>query len=67
MDPPGIRQEPDLLLDDPDFDLWMYISVEPDLDPVDSKGANRLMQLDLALLDRKPLGFELVRDVRSGN
>jgi hypothetical protein len=67
VDPPKSATNQELLFDDPDFDLRVDIRMQADLDPVDSEGANRLMQLDLALLDREPLGIELVGDVRSGN
>jgi len=67
LDPAGIRQNPELLLDDPDFDLGVDVGVQPDQDPVDAESANRLMELDLPLLDRESLRLELVRDVRGGN
>ena len=53
-----------LLFDDPDFDLGMDVSVEPDRYPIDSQRTNGLMQLDLPPLDSKSLCFQLVRDVR---
>jgi hypothetical protein len=52
-----------LLLDDPDFDLWMHVGVEADLHPIDAQRADRLVQLDLALLDLEALRFELVLDI----
>src|SRR5215210_829510 len=64
---PGPPQIHRLLLDDPDLDLGVHVSVESDLDPVNSKRANRLVELDLALLDRESLGFKLVRYVRGGD
>lgn len=52
-----------LLLDDPDLDLWMHVGVETDLHPIDAQRADRLMQLDLALLDLEALRFELMLDI----
>ena len=52
-----------LLLDDPNLYLGMHIRVQPDHDPVDAKRPNRLVQLDLALLDRESLGLELVGNI----
>src|SRR6266550_11107 len=55
---------PRLLLDDPDLDLRVDIRVQPNGDSINAEGANRLMQVDLTLLDLEPLGLQLVRNVR---
>jgi hypothetical protein len=52
-----------LLLDDPDFYLRVDVGVQPNQDAVDSQRSDRLVELDLAPLDLKPLRFELVRDI----
>ena len=52
-----------LLLDDPDLDLWMHVGVKTDLDPIDAERPDRLMQLDLALLDLEALRVELMLDI----
>ena len=56
-----------LRLDDPDFDLWMDVGVQSDRDAVDAESADRLMEIDLTLLDVVALSLELVGDVGSGD
>ena len=58
---------PELLLDDPDFDLRMDIGVEADRDSIDTQRADWLVQVDLALLDVEALTFELMGDVGRGH
>ena len=53
------------MLDDPDFDLGVDVGVQPDGNAVDAKGANWLVEIDLALLDLEPLRLQLVGDVGS--
>jgi len=57
------RSSNELLLDDPDLDLRVDVGVEADLHPIDAQRADRLMELDLALLDLEALRFELVLDI----
>jgi hypothetical protein len=52
-----------LLLDYPDLDLGVYIRVQPDWNSVDTKCLDRLVKLDLSLLDGEALRLELVRDI----
>jgi 4-hydroxybenzoate 3-monooxygenase len=41
----------DLLLDHPDLDLWLHVRVQPDGNAVDAERLDRLLEVDLALLD----------------
>src|SRR5688572_9523641 len=52
-----------LLLDHPNLDLGAYVRVQPDWYAEDTEGLDRVVQVDLALLDLNPLGLELVRDI----
>src|SRR5579862_2918877 len=52
-----------LCLDDPHFDFGTDIGVQADRHPIDAERTNRLVQVNLPLLDHIPLSFELVRDV----
>ena len=61
---PGPRFPYDLLLDDPDLDLGMDVGVQSDGNAIDSEGPDRLVQVDLALLDWESLRLELMRNVR---
>src|SRR5689334_25298013 len=53
-----------LLLDDPDSDFRLHIRVQADGHPVDAKGLDRLVEVDLTLLDVEALRLELLGDVR---
>src|SRR5688500_8143431 len=67
--PPSVRQAgaTSLLLDHPDLDLRAHIGVEADRDAIDAERTNRLVQVDLTLLDVMSLGLELMRDVGGGD
>src|SRR5687767_545184 len=56
-----------LLLDDPDLDLGTDIGMQADRHAVDAERPDRLVEVDLALLDVVSLGLELLRDVRGGH
>src|SRR5256885_6831744 len=69
--PPGVKTramaDSRLLLDHPHPNLGLHIGVEANRDLVDAKRLDRLVKVDLALLDlRKTLRMELLRDVRRG-
>jgi hypothetical protein len=53
-----------LLLNDPNLDFGMDVSVQSDGHSVHSERADRLVQLDLPLLEVESLRLELMRDVR---
>ena len=52
-----------LLLDDPDPDLGLHVGVQADRHAIDAERLDRLVQVDLALLDVEALRLELLRDV----
>src|SRR5688500_3712501 len=54
---------PRLLLDDPDLDLGAHVGVQAHRHAVDAERLERLVQVDLALLDVEALRLELLRDV----
>jgi len=58
---------PTLLLDDPDLDLGVHVGVEADRDAINAEGANRLVQVDLTLLDVEALRLQLMGDVSRGD
>jgi len=58
---------PTLLLDDPDLDLGVHVGVEADRDALNAEGANRLVQVDLTLLDVEALRLQLMGDVSRGD
>src|SRR6185503_4223883 len=56
-----------LRLDNPDLDLGVDVGVQADWDAIDAERADRLVEIDLALLDVVALRFELVSDVGGGD
>src|SRR5688572_18491121 len=52
-----------LLLDHPHLDLGLHLGVQADGDLVDAERLDRLVQVDLLLLDVEALALALVRDV----
>src|SRR6266540_4894786 len=52
-----------LLLDYPDLDLGVDVRVEANRHAVNTKRANRLVELDLPFFNGESLGLELMRDV----
>src|SRR5665647_930189 len=69
--PPGVRTramaESCLLLNDPNPDLGLHVGVEAHRHLVDAEGPDRLVKVDLALLDLgEALRMKLLRDVGGG-
>src|SRR5688572_6354890 len=56
-----------LLLDHPNLDLRLHVSMQPDRHAIDAKRLDRLMQVDLALLDLVAERLELLHDVTRGD
>src|SRR6185437_8436115 len=64
----GQRAFRTLLLDHPDADFRLHVRVQAHGYLVDAERLDRIVQLDLALLDfGEPLGMELLHDVRRGD
>ena len=60
---PNYRSTNSLLLDHPDADFRLHVGVQADRDAVDAERLDRLVQIDLPLLDVEALRLELLRDV----
>ena len=59
-DEPILTDDHPLRLDDPDSDFRLHVGVKPDRHAVDAERLDRLVQVDLALLDVEALRFELL-------
>src|SRR5687767_10354835 len=56
-----------LLLNHPNLDLRLHVRMQPDRHAIDAKRLDRLMQVDLALLDLVAERLELLHDVTRGD
>ena len=52
-----------LRLDDPDFDLWVHVRVQPHRHAVHTERLDRLVQVDLSLFDVNALRGQLCGDI----
>lgn len=59
-----VRSQPLLLLDDPDPNFRLHVSMELDRYAIDAECLDWLVQVDEALFDVEALRGELLRDVR---
>src|SRR5438477_6726993 len=56
-----------LLLDHPDFDFRVHVRVKTNRHAVHAQRLDRLLEIDLTLLDREALLGKLLSDVRGSN